>query len=178
MSSKDLTEILKFYLFESEKALNKLNENRAGIRKIDDLEFQIALGEKLGLDPKESRNVIDAMLNSQEMIGLLNDYPFSSHEVIFSFRLEEDILEGISGKSLLVEKRMKVGGYIWEVHKNDIDPFPSNPHAHDVESERKLHLGSGEIFLKKNPVGKIKDKHLMQIRDLLISNGFALPALL
>jgi len=171
----DLTELMQLYFSESEKALKKLNESRSGLRDISDLEFQIALGKKLGLEPTETLNVIESRLSSEEMIELLNDYPFSTHEVIFKFRLDEDILNEIPGISLLTEKRMKVGGYIWEVHKNDLDPFPSNPHAHDLQSARKLHLVSGEIYISKNPVGRIKERHLKQIRSLLSSNGIKLP---
>lgn len=53
------------------------------------------------------------------------------------------------------EKDCKVAGEVWRVHKGDADPFPSIPHAHCIAgSDRfvgcKLHLGTGELFKKRN----------------------------
>src|SRR5207237_6227170 len=38
---------------------------------------------------------------------------------------------------LLTEAQVKLQGEIWIVHKNDADPFPSNPHAHNYRERLK-----------------------------------------
>lgn len=72
--------------------------------------------------------------------------------------------------------RIKMGGYIWTVHKTDPDFFPSKPHAKDYERRVKLHLGTGEIFAgRKRRVGKLKYLTLMDIRDKITQRMPDLP---
>lgn len=75
----------------------------------------------------------------------------------------------------ITKKRLKVKGEIWEIHKNDADPFPSNPHAHNYEQDVKLHLGTGDLYRNHDIVSKIKRKNLEKIRSKLES--FDLPDL-
>ncbi len=76
----------------------------------------------------------------------------------------------------LDEQLIKVGGEIWMIHKNDKDPFPSSPHAHNKETGLKLDLTNGNLFFK----GK-DTKHSISKKDLLIIRGkiknLLLPAL-
>lgn len=54
---------------------------------------------------------------------------------------------------------------IWRIHKNDTDPFPSIPHAHNIESGLKLHLGNGELYFGRRFTDKlISKKDLFTIR--------------
>ena len=59
----------------------------------------------------------------------------------------------------LRKRRYKVKGNIWIIHKNDSDPFPSIPHAHNYDENLVLHLGSGELFNNRRPVSKANKKH-------------------
>lgn len=66
----------------------------------------------------------------------------------------------------LDEVTIKRDGQIWRIHKNDSDPFPSNPHAHNVESGLKLDLTNGKLYYKNTDTGKsISKKDLLAIRD-------------
>jgi hypothetical protein len=47
---------------------------------------------------------------------------------------------------LLTEKLVKRKGYVWEFHKNDVDPWPSPLHGHDYEKGLKLDAITGHIF--------------------------------
>lgn len=171
-SNNDLKKKMQLYLRESAIALEYFNQSRE--RFISETELQVALGEKLGYNSQESLNVIDAEMTAEGMIKLLRDFPFSSHKVIYELVLTENILDGIAS-IILLEKRIKVNGHIWEIHKNDVDPFPSDPHAHSVESSVKLHLGTGDIYIKRNIVGRIKVKELEEIRKKLTAAGITLP---
>ncbi|MDQ7057154.1 MAG: hypothetical protein Q9N62_01270 [Ghiorsea sp.] len=64
------------------------------------------------------------------------------------------------------EEQVKFRGEKWVVHKNDSDPFPSNPHAHNYEAGLKLHLGNGELYSGTQLTGKITRKKFIMIRSL------------
>ncbi|HCN84427.1 MAG TPA: hypothetical protein DIT07_12520 [Sphingobacteriaceae bacterium] len=72
---------------------------------------------------------------------------------------------------------IKSNGIVWRLHKFDKDDFPSSPHAHNIDSNLKLHLGNGKVFKKKQQVGTIPYKEFATIRDKFISRGFELPKL-
>ena len=76
------------------------------------------------------------------------------------------------------EVQIRKDGCIWIIHRNDADPFPSNPHAHNKESRLKLDLGNGKLFLHREFTGqRIKHKHLMEIRSEAEKKGIQLPPL-
>jgi len=78
----------------------------------------------------------------------------------------------------LDEKTVRKDGCIWRVHNNDLDPFPSKPHAHNIESGLKLHLGSGGLYFGSKDTGnRISTKNLCFIRDELRRSGIELPPL-
>ncbi|MEO6685322.1 MAG: hypothetical protein ABIN24_05130 [Dyadobacter sp.] len=65
-------------------------------------------------------------------------------------------VEGIPAEFVMNKKvRFKVNGSIWIIHKNDADPFPSNPHAHHAELNQKLDLSNGNCYDKKRLIFKI-----------------------
>ena len=70
----------------------------------------------------------------------------------------------------LDEATIKSGGEIWRIHKYDADPFPSNPHAHNLETGLKLHLGTGELFEKTTSKGRLRCKSLRKLRSLVHSD--------
>jgi hypothetical protein len=76
---------------------------------------------------------------------------------------------------LFVEGTYKSGGEIWRIHKYDADPFPSNPHAHNVQTGLKLHLGTGELFEKSVSRGQLPCKSLRKLRQLVRAD-IELPA--
>jgi hypothetical protein len=66
----------------------------------------------------------------------------------------------------LVEWTVKNKGEVWRIHNNDADPFPSNPHAHNVETGCKLDLSNGKLYQKSRDTGeRIKYKELINIRS-------------
>lgn len=74
------------------------------------------------------------------------------------------------------EVTVKGDGCIWRIHQNDEDPFPSNPHAHNIESGLKLDLSNGRLFFKSKYTGKsISRKNLLYIRSELEKREITLP---
>jgi len=74
------------------------------------------------------------------------------------------------------EKDLKIGGKMWRIIKNDVDPLPSNPHAHLLGSRYKLHLGTGELFQRSKVVGRISKSELDDLREKAVEAGITLPA--
>ncbi len=70
-------------------------------------------------------------------------------------------------KRALDEITVKNQGHVWRIHKNDIDPFPSNPHAHNLETKLILDLSNGNLYLKRRLAGKMNKKDLIIIRNSL-----------
>lgn len=75
----------------------------------------------------------------------------------------------------LWKAQVKVGGDTWVLHKYDADPFPSKPHAHNLNSNVKLHLGNGGLFNKFKNIGSIGKKDLEIIRAKFTAKGFEMP---
>jgi hypothetical protein len=76
------------------------------------------------------------------------------------------------------EVTVKGDGQIWRIHKSDPDPFPSDPHAHNVESGLKLNLSNGDLFLRSQYAGRsVSKKALLEIRQKAEGKGVQLPAL-
>jgi len=65
------------------------------------------------------------------------------------------------------ERTVKAGGYIWRIHKSDKDKlFPSDPHAQDTKSGKKLDLTNGDIFDSggRRKIGKLSKKDFARVR--------------
>jgi len=99
-----------------------------------------------------------------------------------------DVCVGISVWQLLdgryiLEEDLKVSGEVWRVHKNDADPFPSNPHAHCVGGAERfigctLHLGTAELFRKRKSLGrKLESGQFARLIELIQPKfpGITLP---
>ena len=65
----------------------------------------------------------------------------------------------------MAKRYIQQGQVQWVVHKNDPDPFPSDPHAHNYEADLKLHLGNGELYNGSKCVGKIPAKKFKELRS-------------
>jgi len=79
----------------------------------------------------------------------------------------------------LDEVTVRRDGCVWRIHKSDADPFPSRPHAHNMESGLKLDIGNGRLYCLTCDAGKKNQKkHLEFIRAELEQRGFSdLPPL-
>lgn len=155
---------LKKYLEEADKAIKKLSEEKAV--QISHLDFQIALGAKLGYDQNDSHYVASNDLTSEQMYELLKTNTFEKPIVLAEIIFFESIIpDGIPIS--LNEQEIKSKGEIWVIHKYDADPFPSNPHAHNKLTGYKVHLGTGELFDYKNkPLNaSISKKDLIALRE-------------
>ncbi len=143
---------------------------------IESMDFQLALCECLDIDSMNPVELIERNLTHQKMLSLLKDYDFSKNlpDVLTIITVDESLLpDGIP--KLLTEQTVKVKGEVWVIHKSDVDPFPSSPHAHNYDSGISLHLGTGEFFNKKQSKGFLNCKKLNRLRGEI--KGHSLPSL-
>lgn len=132
--------------------------------ELDSMEVQLALCEKLEIQSLQPIELLEKELSSDQMVEILKDYNFTKPEKIDEIVLDESILPEGTPK-LLTEQTVKVKGEVWIIHKNDADPFPSTPHAHNYDSGISLHLGTGEFFKKRASKGFLACKKLKVLRD-------------
>lgn len=96
-----------------------------------------------------------------EAVKLLETFDFST--VLNTIESPSNIFpEGIL---MEFKVRIKSKGLIWLIHKYDSDPFPSNPHAHQIDNNIKLDLSNGNCYQAKKYVHTIKKKDLLLIRE-------------
>lgn len=105
-------------------------------------------------------DVWDIKIEFEEALALLENFDFDC------LRNKVETPMGIIPKELLVQFkiRIKSKGQIWVIHKYDADPFPSNPHAHDLINNIKLDLSNGKCYRIKEHIYTIKRKDLLLIR--------------
>ena len=137
--------------------------------EITSLDIQNALSSVLGVDDMNPAELLDKNLTADRIVELLRSFDFGKYhpEIIVEIELEEGIIPDGTAR-LLTEKTVKVKGEVWAVHKNDADPWPSNPHAHSYDAGLKLHLGTGELYDgNRKLVGQIGKKKLKAVRNKL-----------
>ena len=97
---------------------------------------------------------------------------------ILKGKIETD--EDIIPKEYLLQFKVQIKskGLIWIIHKYDADPFPSNPHAHELVNNIKLDLSTGRCYKSKDYIYTLNIKDLMSIRNKAIDRiGIDLPPL-
>jgi hypothetical protein len=102
----------------------------------------------------------DLEMDYDEALQTVLEFDFNIlKKTLFS---EQEILPG----HLLMKYkvRIKSKGLIWIIHKYDKDPFPSNPHAHQIDNNIKLDLSNGNCYKVREYIYTLKKKDLLSIR--------------
>ncbi|RNE70745.1 hypothetical protein [Vibrio cholerae] len=133
-------------------------------RVVSAAEIIYELGDK-DVDYDCPNSVIDAL--SEEFISKL---PFIIQKVV-----SDESLLPLEFQNSLEKKKYRVNGEVWVVHKNDVDPFPSSPHAHNYDENIVMHLGNGRLYRKRDYVGTARTKQFLALRNLI--NNVDLPPL-
>lgn len=155
--------IVKFCqeLEAAKRELNVLDQRVTGYY------IQVALVEVLGL-PDTTKLLYRDDLSAEDIITHLQGFEFDKffpeelERVTLNFSI---IPEGVP--TYLFEQTIRSKGEVWVIHKNDADPFPSNPHAHNYDKGLVLHLGTGNLYRYKKVVGKLRKKNLIILRNLI-----------
>jgi hypothetical protein len=164
MNTEELSQAIGAFLEAAMSASDSLAK-LTGI-PLEYAHIEDALMEVLGTESPV--DLLTQDLTSDAIVSLLDKYNFRRllPELIEEIRVERSIIPQKGTQRRLTEVTIRSKGEIWRVHRNDADPWPSNPHAHNLESGLKLHLGTGELFLRRQSVGKrIRKKDLEIIRS-------------
>lgn len=152
-------------LVKNLKTLEKLERYFANRNIILDGRKEIMDALFLLLEPKYNLEIkgdlYDLDLDYQELLDLLLNFDFN----ILNQKIETErniLSEDIVG---ITKAKIKHKGLIWLIYKYDADPFPSNPHAHELDNNIKLHLGNGKCYRKRRHIESISKKNLIKIRE-------------
>ena len=160
------------------KTSGEAKESLRGASSIDLSRFDIQFGlmDVLGID--DEYKLLEQDLSCSDIVKLLKDYDFKKHhpETLTNIVFEESLIPDGTERSLL-EVQIKHKGEKWTIYKNDVDPFPSNPHAHNYESGLKLHLGNGDLYLRKKIVNRVSKKKLALLRSKIATRNIIMPEL-
>ena len=60
---------------------------------------------------------------------------------------------------------IKIFNYNFQIHKNDVDPWPSFPHMHSIEDNLVLNIYTGEVYRKitRDCIGEARDKDMIKL---------------
>jgi hypothetical protein len=157
-----------------ERAAQLLSEARATPISAEDTEDALIM--LLGLE--NPVDLLDHDWTAAEIAHALRKFDFSSLKpiVLTVVELKSSVLpSGVRRR--LDEVKIKARGEVWHIHRNDADPFPSVPHAHNYDSGHTMHLGTGELYLGRKRVGRISRRDLMDFRQRPELAGIPLPNL-
>lgn len=101
----------------------------------------------------------------------LYDFNQIKNEVLLEFEIPPELEE------LETKVKIKTNGKVFIIHKNDIDPFPSNPHAHWLDSNLKVDLSNGKCYQVKKHLFTLKKKDFFELRLKANKLGVVLPNL-
>lgn len=159
-----------------DKVLNDLSDYYSELKsqKItrDDIFDSLYLSLKDKFEWDHPLDFWDLDIPYEEAKNVLSDFNFET--ILFKIETERDIIPD----DLLMQYKVQIKskGLIWIIHKYDTDPFPSNPHAHEMGSGIKMDLKNGKCYRKKQLVTTIKRRDLIIIREKAEKN-FSLPQL-
>ncbi|WP_156355709.1 hypothetical protein [Achromobacter sp. 2789STDY5608615] len=97
------------------------------------------------MNPADAENTTKLNASQESWPILLNET-----ELVLELGLRQTMWVNGAGRTILLAD-YRVGGEVWQVHKNDADPYPSRPHAHCISGPARLrgctlHLGTAELF--------------------------------
>jgi hypothetical protein len=143
--------------------------------ELNAFDIQSALEQVLDIHENPPLGLLDKGLSSSQIVEELNSFDFKKFKSeILAELIEEEPLIPENIPRLLTEQTIKTKGEIWQIHKSDVDAFPSVPHAHNYETGVVLHLGSGDMYDRNRiKIGAVGCKKLLLIRGKL--KGISLP---
>jgi hypothetical protein len=163
----DKAEEINRFFREAEHAKERLSQMLGTPLSIGDIEDGLVVVEGL----ENGYDLLDKEWTADSIIQRLHGFDFSvlhkpGPSVLCVVELDSSLIPDGVPKALN-EKIVKQFGCIWEIHKYDDDPFPSNPHAHNYDSGLKLSLADGGLYRKRMRVGEVGKKKLLMLRDRL-----------
>jgi len=164
-------EFNEFLKYISDK-LEKINLEHPQIQHEDLLFILVStLSDKYQI--KRPLEFYSQILKKKDIDQVLDNYNYKQikNKFILNITLPDNIL--------LPEEKVKIksNGQIWYIHKNDQDPFPSQPHAHFADCNLKVDLSNGKCYQIKKHLKTLSKKDLILLRKNAEEKGIKLPKL-
>jgi hypothetical protein len=160
---EDIWVLINTFIADGERAARVLaDRHRLPIKLVH---IENALFEGFSLD--DTADLLGLNLTRDSMLLALEEYDFRKFfPVVLAKVFFEDSIIPPGAPQKLEEKWVRHHGQLWQINRNDADPWPSNPHAHNLESGYKLDLSTGKLFFKTRDVGeRVSRKDLLAIRE-------------
>lgn len=119
-----------------------VTKNSHSVGRVEEANGQLTLKLEIQFSSYEEVAVALSWLAT----GLLQLSPTRTKSDLIIATSDDAISEEFPVLRFLTEKQVKRGGYVWEFHKSDVDPWPSKFHGHDYEKGLKIDVLSGEIY--------------------------------
>ena len=105
-------------------------------------------------------DVWDLDLNYDNAFAILKEFDFAT------LKNQVETVDIIPKEFLLIETKVRIkhSNLIWVIHKADADPFPSQPHAHQLDQNIKMDLSNGKLYRKTQYLHQIPHKEFIEIR--------------
>lgn len=83
----------------------------------------------------------------------------------FKHLIKYIIYKIVDFQPFLYRPQIKIFNYKFEIHKTDLDPWPSFPHMHSIEDGLVLNIYTGEVYRKitKDNIGEARDKDMKKL---------------
>lgn len=122
---------------------------------------------------KLSLEFYDKPITQAEIDYVIDNYDFNQirNEITFDFKVPDEIEE------LETKVKIKSKGKVFIIHKNDADYFPSNPHAHWIDSNLKIDLSNGKCYHIRKHIYTLSKKEFIDLRAKATDLGVELPEL-
>lgn len=161
--NQDIGDQINHILREATSGADRLSDARGELVEYRDV--LDALVDVMKLDGQP--DLLERSLTAESIEHLLKDYDFNKlHPVLLcEVVLDHSILPAQTARRL-IEVTVKTKGEVWRIHKNDADPFPSNPHAHNLETGLKLDMKTGELYRRTE-----KQDYKVSKKDLKFINS-------
>ncbi len=164
--------------------MDRFNRRMAGVEKRLQAEKRLAVGyvEILTalmetLAERNPETICAKDLTEAELFGLLEGFPFRAPVILGE--IEDAAIEVPGGIRRIYAALNNGAGSEWEIHRNDSDPFPSNPYAHNEVEDIAMDLATGGLYHDRQFVHRLRRAQLIRFRDKIASKypGIGLPPL-
>lgn len=168
----DIAKLIESFVAEAKAAAKDLSAKHD--LTIEYTHIQQSLVEILHVN---SENLPFLKLDKEQILRSTASYNFRKllPEILAVITLDESVIP-LGVPKQLYEQTIRSNGEVWRIHKNDHDPFPSNPHAVNIETGLKLDLSNGNLYKKTTRIDQISKKDLIRIRNK--ASGIPLPVLM
>lgn len=159
---------LKYYIASEAKAYDLLRQEFPFLEKGD---IWLILQIELLINDNVPTDLIFKDLNEESIAEAIRAFykknGIALGQVQFPFEPEPLASNINADKNILEKGKIAFKNKIWMIHKNDQDPFPSDPHAHEYSNNLKLCLACGKIYRGKERVNEYRNKDFLKLRGLI-----------